>query len=133
LTWWNDYIELPFVPFGRGLEGCDCWGLVLIVYRDVFGIAVPSYVGAYSSPDNWRDVSGLIRENSPEWIRIEPGQEQSGDVVVFTRSAFPFHVGLVTTPGSMLHISKGINSTVEQYTTAMWNRRIEGIYRHADR
>lgn len=35
------YLGKPFIDGGRGPQGYDCWGLVLAVYRDIFGIDVP--------------------------------------------------------------------------------------------
>ena len=65
--WWNRYIGTPFKAFGRTMEGCDCWGLLRIVYREAFGIELPSYVSDYTATDARQELAGLIvTEPEPE-------------------------------------------------------------------
>ena len=44
-------IGLPFRFGGRAVpDGLDCWGVVLVLYRDAFGIELPSYAGLSTAP-----------------------------------------------------------------------------------
>jgi len=132
--WWNRYIGTPYLAFGRTLDGCDCWGLLRIVYGDVFGIAVPSYIGEYPAPDARRDLAELIGqevESSP-WSEVPDGTERSGDAVLLALQGYPCHVGVVTEPGRMLHILKGPGAVIESYRGVAWSKRFRGIYRYAE-
>ncbi len=38
------YLTIPYVAGGRDYSGCDCYGLILLVRRDIFGKPdIPSY------------------------------------------------------------------------------------------
>ena len=132
--WWNRYIGTPFKPFGRTLEGCDCWGLLRIVYREAFGIELPSYVSDYTATDARQELAGLIGQEveANPWQEVAQGQERSGDAVLLALQGYPCHVGVVTEPGRMLHILKGPGAVIESYRGVAWSKRFRGIYRYAE-
>lgn len=39
-------IDIPYVYGGRLIDGCDCWGLVWLVYQDI-GIELPKFEEFY--------------------------------------------------------------------------------------
>lgn len=130
--WWNRYVGTPFKPFGRDITGCDCWGLLRIVYQEAFGISLPSYLSDYTATDARQELAGLIGnevEANP-WREIQKGQERGGDAVLLALHGFPCHVGIVTEPGAMLHIIKGPGAVVERYDSRAWANRFRGIYRY---
>ena len=43
-TWWNKYVGIPYAPGMSSRDGCDCWGLVRLVYREEFGTLLPGAV-----------------------------------------------------------------------------------------
>ncbi len=43
--WISKYIGLKHVPGARGPTEVDCWGLLYLVYNEVFGISLPSMPG----------------------------------------------------------------------------------------
>ena len=63
MSWSNAYIGLPHVALGRERRGCDCWGLVRLVYREQLGIALPAY-----TPDrrNRYTLSGWNNQLRPD-------------------------------------------------------------------
>ena len=44
MNWVQDYVGLPYEMCGRSFEGVDCWGLVVMVYRNELGIVLPDWV-----------------------------------------------------------------------------------------
>lgn len=103
-------VGIPHAEDGRGRSGASCYGLVSIAFREVLGVDLPEVIDADT------------------WIRIEEGQERPFDVILMRER--PWHVGLVTRRGSMLHMPEGKSSVIEPYTTGRHARRVEGIYRH---
>ena len=131
--WVGSYIGLHFKQHGRTLkDGFDCWGLVRHVHRAQYGINLPSYAEYYKTTSSEAEISPLITIESEAWIKIEDAFVKEGDVVVLRMRGFPLHVGIVVGDNKFLHISKDINSTIEDYTISRWRNRIVGFYRYYD-
>ncbi len=67
-------VGIPFIAGGRGWDGCDCWGLLLLAYREVLGIELPSYDRAGAG-----DVPRAIVEGAWQEV-VPPHLELAGDV-----------------------------------------------------
>lgn len=124
----SSYIGMPFKPRGRDRDGCDCWGLARIIYHDVFDLELPSL--QYAEKFDIEELMTVMAEEAEKWVKIERGKEKPGDILVL-RSLNP-HVGIVIKKGKMIHIQKSTAACIERYTATAWNRRIMGIYRHAE-
>src|SRR5262245_35895615 len=93
--------ELVGVPYGFRGEGggLDCWQIVCVGGRELFGLEFPdTFQDAKQS-----DVVGLMREHRASWQRIERSAAAAGDVVLFTVRGEGLHVGLVLDPPLFLH------------------------------
>jgi lipoprotein Spr len=137
--WVSAYVGLPFKERGRDHNGVDCWGLVALILRDVFGLDVPSYADEYVSTTDCKILSDLIKREADSWWPIAFTDAREGDVVILrvasanTREKiYATHVGVVIKPGWMIHIERGIDAVLEQYTRPRWGNRVVGIYRHDD-
>lgn len=131
MSWTNGYVGIPYVPFGRGLEGCDCWGLVVLAYAAELGIVLPDYSDAYASPEEQAEVDALVGRASvePVWSRIDDPQPL--DVLVFRRGRLETHVGLHVDRGRMLHVTADDCAKLERYDVGAWSHRLTGVFRHA--
>ncbi|MCE5306378.1 MAG: C40 family peptidase [Acidobacteriales bacterium] len=125
---WEHLIGKPFVDGGRGPDGYDCIGLVLAVYRDVYGIELPDYdIGATAV----RDIADAIQTaaGSPRWTRSGP-ETAPAVVVMALHEEHPDlvnHCG-VCIGGRILHTIKGIGAHVFTLPSPVWNGRIKGYY-----
>lgn len=130
----SPYIGKPFEDGGRGPDAFDCWGVIVSVYRDCFGIALPTY-GEISARDLARSArlfeAGAADES--EWQYVSA--PQAGDVVLM-RSARGgrriVHVGVMADSRRVLHCEEGAGVVLvprEDYTIA---GRIVGFRRHVD-
>lgn len=132
MSWSNRFIGLPWADFGRSREGCDCYGLVHVVYREELGISLPEYLG-YGSPDEAGEIAALIdgASRSPLWLPRQ-GPALAFDVAVFRRGGLASHVGLVVRHGLMLHMVDGQAAAIEDYRDSRWASRLTGHWRHVD-
>jgi len=129
--WAEPYVGLPYKAGGRDRSGLDCWGLVLLVLRERFGIDVPVYGGVTWSVATSADVARKIEQERAGWAQIDAGQERPGDVILMRLRGYPIHVGVVLGDGMMLHAHDGADVTREPYQSVHWRHRIVGFYRHA--
>jgi cell wall-associated NlpC family hydrolase len=125
------FVGLPYADKGRG-PTYDCWGLLQAVMRELRGIELPSYSDRYVTADDRKALAALIADELDPWDEIASGQEQAFDAVLMREGRFPRHVGIVTEPGRLLHVSAGETSIIERYREGPLKHRVVGFYRYRD-
>lgn len=132
----NGYVGIPFVDGGRDRSGCDCWGLVRIVYAEQACIDLPSYgeIGAHELLAVTRALdAGMLDET---WRRVDGETRRPLDVVVMKRldkaGAVPVHVGVMLDARRVLHVEEATDSVAVAVTHPSVAGRIVGFYRHRD-
>lgn len=125
-------VGIPYLLGGRDVpRGLDCWGLVVAIYRDAFGVPLQRWDGIdTSSPDGALTATYTITRASADWIEVENGRERPGDVVLLRRFGLPMHVAVVLGPGRMIHSDAPGGVTLARYDGATWAHRIVCFYRH---
>jgi cell wall-associated NlpC family hydrolase len=129
-SWTNAYVGIPFAPFGADRCGCNCWGLVVLVYAEQLDVTLPDYAGAYASPEEQAEVAALVgaERSNPVWSRVYDAKPF--DVLLFRRGALDTHVGIYVDRGLMLHVTADDCAKLERFETGTWAHRLNGIYRH---
>lgn len=127
----NDYVGIPYVPRGLTREGVDCWGLVRLVYRDLYGITLPAGPDQYDPGDGPAVAAIFSGPPRDDWRLAEVPEE--GDVALFQVMGWPSHIGVICAPGAMLHAREGHAVCVERIDTGRWKHRLVGVYRHVER
>lgn len=126
----ESYVGIPFVEKGRSGGGCDCYGLLCLVYNDLLGVILPSFCNGYVSTQDSQELARLIRGQMAPWSRIEAGHERPFDGVLMTEGGVPRHMGIVTRPGWLIHVENGGTALLERYHDLRLKRRVVGFYRH---
>jgi NlpC/P60 family putative phage cell wall peptidase len=110
--------------------GCDCLGLIVGVWRAVYGTeppALPSYRA------DWRDGShaGELLALAEQWL--VPGTMGPGAVVLFRMgaSALPRHCGILVGEGRFVHAQERLG-VVEGNLTDGWRRRVAWVLAFPD-
>lgn len=133
MTWSNRYIGIPQEDHGRTADGCDCWGLACVIYREELGISLPDYLG-YGSADEHGEIAALIdgAAASPLWVPVE-GPAIAFDLAVFRRGRLSTHLGIVIRHGLMIHMLDADGAKLADYRSGPWGHRFAGHWRHHSR
>lgn len=127
----DGYLGIPYRDRGRDRTGCDCWGLVRLVYRELLGIDLPSGLESYDSAENRDAVSRAFAAGLGDWRRVPDGEVLTLDVALLSRAGARCHVGLATLPGWVLHSRAGCDSVQEPLRRlGLQGYRLEGWWRH---
>ena len=131
MNWTDDYIGLPFKPDGRDRSGCDCWGLVCIVYKEQLGISLPEYRGIFKdqSISSLKAAARAYAIGKEAWQKVS--KPEPFDVVMVRSGIYTWHVGIAIDQANMLHIMSGINSIIEPFTGIQWKNRVEEFRHYA--
>lgn len=126
----DPYVGIPYVDRGRTREGCDCYGLLRLVIRDLCAIELPSFSDRYVTTADQAALAGLIAGELAPWSPVGLGDERPFDGVLLRHGRSLSHIGLVVTAGRMLHVSEGGSSCIESYRAPPWSHRLAGIFRY---
>lgn len=130
MNWSDRFIGLPYAGLGRDQDGCDCWGLACIIYRQELGINLPDYLG-YSSVEEQTEIASVVADAavSPLWVPVM-GTAKPFDIAIFRRGRLSTHVGIVIRHGIMIHMEGEDCAKVADYQSGCWKHRLSGYYRH---
>lgn len=126
------FLRVPYLPGGRDREGCDCWGLVWLVYRHTLGINFPKHlVNAHDTATVTRLIEG---QSQAGWARVE--KPEPGDLALFTLAeeaqGAADHIGVLTTCAHMLHTTAKVGySHMVRVDHPFYGPRLKGFYRYA--
>lgn len=129
------YIRTPFKTKGRDFSGCDCGGLVWLVYKNELDIELPDWRDMYSgtrienSLELEETVSTVLGENA---VEVDLKDAKPFDVVSFRIRNSSMHVGLIINKHLFLHVMEGrTNVSIERLANPQWRGRVTGCFRHA--
>lgn len=123
LDYFNSLVGINYKIDGRDLDsGVDCYGLVYVVYTEVFNIEMPLLNTGYHKSIN--QVASIKRD---EWVAVT--EPMVGDVILF-RNGGERHVGLWLGNNKMIHSSNNTNVCIENYERARWKNKKIGIFGH---
>lgn len=94
----NKIVGTQYINRGYDYDGCDCWGLCYLYYRDVEG-AIPKLTDSYINHD---EFSIAFASQLSEWDEIEQPEEGACVFVCFNGEV-PTHCGIMLDKGRVLH------------------------------
>jgi NlpC/P60 family putative phage cell wall peptidase len=130
LTW----VGTPYRHQGRlkGV-GCDCIGLVLGVWRALYG-DIPESPGAYAS--DWAEAGGgerFLDGVRRHFVEKAGAQAAAGDLLLFRwRPHLPAkHAGILAGPDRFIHAYEGTAVSLSALVP-QWRRRVAGVFAFPD-
>ncbi len=129
----NDFIRgmmaIPYKHRGRGYDGADCGGAIIIFYRDFRGITLPDFDVEYD--ENWAvrsDKSHFLENYYKLFDKVE--RPALFDMVLFqTKRGIAHHGGVVLRNGRFFHISK-TGASINRYSEEPFLERLNGFYHY---
>ncbi|MEM7303412.1 MAG: NlpC/P60 family protein [Pseudomonadota bacterium] len=131
--WSTAYVGIPFEDRGRGWAGCDCWGLVRLVFWDQFKIDLPTYTGSYLHTDEQAQIDTLLSQAklSPTWEEVTKPEEY--DVAMFRRGHLQTHVGVMVDERNVLHMDGEDRAKIARVDYGPLRFRLVGYFRNVNR
>jgi len=130
----NKYVGIPFAWNGYDYDGVSCWGLMVLLYKELWGIDLPRHdelgykvsKGEPLEPNTW--ISDTI------WEPIPLGEETTGDALhllgLHHGRVTPLHGGIVVKKGLLIHSQEGTGVVISNYEKDLrYKRKVIGAYR----
>jgi hypothetical protein len=128
--WYNNYVGIPYQNKGRDRSGVDCWGLVRLVYKQEYGVDLPSFAESYENSIG-ELIEEAVNENKESWYLTD--KPETGDIILFNILGHDSHLGIYVGNNYFLHAAEGAkHSVIEKLTSVSWSRRIRGYYRYRE-
>lgn len=140
----KDYVGIPFKNHGRDKKGVDCYGIVVLIYKEHLGIDLPdtntyqvpspNYLNCFdkATKGNTEEVTVRMRHFHKLWERVE--EPQPYDVITLnvpgacSADGSPTHVGMYIGEGKFIHSM--ISTAVAIQKLENWKPMVHGIYRY---
>ena len=127
--WVRDYIGITFKHRGRCVEdgGFDCWGIIRLVYRERFGVELPSYLDHMYGASNLFGVKKTVDQVVSEgpFVRHSTAA-RIGDCVLLHIRGLPLHAALfVGRDAGRSWVLHTTSSRGTSYREALCSRELE--------
>lgn len=131
MSWWNDYVGIPFRAAGRSRHGADCAGLVCLVYKEQFNTNVDAHFDRHHMEDP--EAAEAVLKEVAQRSFVPTDHPQDGDVVLFWQGGARSHVGIVCCGGkSFLHVQKHARAAIVSLKDANWRDCIDSYWRRGE-
>lgn len=121
--WWTKYVGIPYKDVGRTADGCDCYGLVRLVYARELQIFLPTYDG-YLSADDMNYIAPHLEGELHRWTQTDP----QDFAVVLWIGGKRLHIGVMINETHVLHTGNKVAYSVVQPLSKIYGH-IDGIYK----
>jgi len=137
----RSYIGIPYKHLGRDKKGVDCYGIVVMIYKDKLGVELPdvhlydfgedacNYMTAFYTDKKYDHVLGF----SQLWTPVT--ELERYDIMLFTayeQIPAPTHSGVYLGEGKFIHCMQGLPVTISRFEK-QWKSMFHSAYRYKER
>lgn len=127
------FIGIPYLHNGKTINGVDCYGLGILLYRHILGIEINDFDSGKKTQLSCLKINEEYeKRSSSEWFRVDdPGFLDliAIDTVHVKNRDIVSHVGFFLSKDMMLHVNEVVRySCVERLS--QYGHKIIGYYRH---
>lgn len=123
---YSKYIGIPFKYGGRTYKELDCYGLVMLLFKELHNINLPDM----NSPEFLEEIAHDMEEEiQRHWVNTEL---EIGRVLLFSIKGYGAHVAYVIGPDTMIHTWEKSNGVCIERISMGWKNRILGCYKYVE-
>jgi cell wall-associated NlpC family hydrolase len=125
------YLGIPYEHHGRTMKGLDCWGLIILAYKD-FGIDVVDLehydYNWFKKGEDYFTKKYYLENYYKLWKRtMDP---KFMDLAMFENSiGVPHHAGICLSDGRFLQCAIKVGVIVSTLDVG-WEKKLRGFYRY---
>jgi cell wall-associated NlpC family hydrolase len=127
----SKFSKIPFSEKGRNFSGCNCHGLVQVIYSVNLNVQLPAYHDEYDTLEDREELSRLVEQGKVDWREVESPEPY--DLILFRLRSMPTHLGVYIGKGKFIHCMRDSGTSVEKLNSIVWKERVVGYYRHFTR
>jgi len=123
----RDFLEIPYKHKGRSYGGCDCYGFIILFYRDVLKKVLLDVDEDYSPNWMFKNKNYYLDNYHKQFEKVKVPNKY--DIVLFQkRDGIANHGGIILGYGKFIHCCKN-GVLVDSYNNEGWKKRINGFYK----
>ena len=130
----REYIGIPFKYGGRDKKGTDCWGIVVIIYKEKLGIDIFDMADYTASVESSSKFYKSISEFHKQWqqIEIDTNKLQKYDIILFAldekHKDIPTHIAVYVDFNKIIHCTEYMPVSITRLNR--WVHRVHSAYRY---
>lgn len=121
------YFEVPYLLNGRAFEGADCYGLVILWYREELGIALDDPVNDLKTFKDADSRNLFLSHIGDCWVRVDE-PERHDVALIKNGSTNPNHTAVILDSEWMLQTLEGPGC--HRARLCLWRPKVYRFYRH---
>lgn len=124
------FLEIPYKHKGRDYAGADCYGFIILFYKDVLQKELFDVTEDYDEKWAFKNKNYFIENYHRQFEKIE--KPRIYDLIGFkNRQGVVNHAGIFLGYGKFVHCCRD-GVLVDKYNSERWQKRFNGFYRLKD-